>query len=152
MRERGHGTIVNIGSLTGTFPPPFQSAYAATKLGPGGVHQVAPPGSEPRAAFGSSLVIPGYIRTFIEPRMIVPEGFGIRRRTRRLPRKPGTRKWTSHPRPTSAAAKILRVMEKKNPGPVYYTGHLVPAMGFLKRVLPERTAQRMIRGFYKLDR
>lgn len=33
MRERGRGTIINIGSLTGTFPPPYQSAYAAIKLG-----------------------------------------------------------------------------------------------------------------------
>ena len=52
----------------------------------------------------------------------------------------------------AAAAKIIKVMEKKNPGPVYYTGRLVPAMGFLKRLLPERTAQKMTRGFYHLDR
>ncbi len=53
--------------------------------------------------------------------------------------------------PEAAAAKIIKVMEMKNPGPVYYTGRLVPAMGFLKRLLPEKTAQKMIRGFYHLD-
>jgi hypothetical protein len=53
--------------------------------------------------------------------------------------------------PTEAAVrKILRVLEKKNPRPVYYAGRHVPAMGFLRRLLPERTAQRLIRRFYNL--
>jgi hypothetical protein len=30
--------------------------------------------------------------------------------------------------------------------------HPPSAMGFLKRLLPEKTARHMIRGFYKLDR
>ena len=150
MRARNSGAIVNIGSLTGTFPPPFQSAYAATKLG--------------LEAFTKSLrqelthtgvrvvlVIPGYIRTFIEPRMIVPED-SVYANDLAVFRKARDRKMDKASPVAASAAKILRVMDKKNPAPVYYTGHLVPAMGFLKRVLPERMAQRMIRRFYRLDR
>ncbi|MHB8054011.1 MAG: SDR family NAD(P)-dependent oxidoreductase [Candidatus Aminicenantales bacterium] len=150
MREKGRGTIINIGSLTGTFPPPFQSAYAATKLGLEAFtktlrQEVAKRGVK------VSLVIPGYIKTYIEPRMIAsPDSVYEGEMTAfRLARD---KKMDKASPAEMAAAKIIRVMEKKNPGPVYYTGRFVPAMGFLKRLLPEKTAQRMIRGFYHLDR
>jgi short-subunit dehydrogenase len=150
MREKGHGTIINIGSLTGTFPPPFQSAYAATKLGLEAFTKVL------RQEMGKrgvkvSLVVPGYIKTYIEPRMIVsPDSvYGNEITAFRLARD---KKMDKASPVETAAAKIIKVMEKRNPGPVYYTGHLVPAMGFLKRLLPEKTAQKMIRWFYHLDR
>jgi short-subunit dehydrogenase len=150
MRERGHGTIINIGSLTGTFPPPFQSAYAATKLGLEAFSKALRQ-EVGRRGIKVSLVVPGYIRTYIEPRMIIPEdsAYGDELAAFRTARDKKMDKATPA---EAAAAKIIKVMEKKNPGPVYYTGHLVPAMGFLKRLLPERTAQKMIRGFYHLDR
>jgi len=150
MRERGHGTIVNIGSLTGTFPPPFQSAYAATKLGLEAFSKTLRQ-EVGRRGVRVVLVIPGYIRTHIEPRMIIPDESEYGDELAAF-RKARDKKMDKSSPAEVAAAKIIKVMEKKNPGPVYYTGHLVPAMGFLKRVLPERTAQKMIRGFYKLDR
>jgi len=150
MRERGHGTIINIGSLTGTFPPPFQSAYAVTKLGLEAFTKVLRQEVGPRG-IRVSLVIPGYIRTFIEPRMITPADSAYRDEIAAF-RKARDKKMDKSSPASAAAATILRVMEKKNPGPVYYTGRLVPAMGFLKRILPERTAQKMIRNFYHLDR
>jgi len=150
MRERGHGTIVNIGSLTGTFPPPFQSAYAATKLGLEAFSKSLRQEVEPRG-IKVSLVIPGYIKTYIEPRTINPEGSVYGEELAAF-RKARDKKMDKASPAETAAAKIIKVMEKKNPGPVYYTGRLVPAMGFLKRLLPERTAQKMIRGFFHLDR
>ena len=150
MRAQGSGAIVNIGSLTGTFPPPFQSAYAATKLCLEAFTKSLRQ-ELGRRGVRVSMVIPGYIRTYIEPRTIVPEA-AFTRTSSPPSARPGIKKWTRPRRSESAARKILKVMEKKNPGPVYYTGHLVPVMGFLKRVLPERTAQQMIRSFYKLDR
>jgi len=150
MREKGHGTIINIGSLTGTFPPPFQSAYAATKLGLEAFSKALRQ-EVGRRGIKVSLVIPGYIRTYIEPRMIIPEDSAYGDELAAF-RKARDKKMDKSSPAEAAAAKIIKVMEKRNPGPVYYTGHLVPAMGFLKRILPERTAQKMIRGFYHLDR
>jgi len=150
MRERGRGTIINIGSLTGTFPPPFQSAYAATKLGLEAFTKSLRQ-EVSRRGVKVSLVVPGYIKTYIEPRMIAaPDGvYESELAAFRLARD---KKMDKASPAEAAAAKIIKVMEKKNPGPVYYTGHLVPAMGFLKRLLPEKLAQKMIRGFYKLGR
>jgi short-subunit dehydrogenase len=150
MRARNSGMIVNIGSLTGTYPPPFQSAYAATKLG---LEAFTKSLRQELARTGvrTVLVIPGYIRTFIEPRMIVPESSAHTGDLAAF-RKARDRKMDKAAPASAAAAKILRILDKKNPAPVYYTGHLVPAMGILKRVLPERTAQKMIRGFYRLER
>ena len=150
MREKGHGTIINIGSLTGTFPPPFQSAYAGTKLCLEAFTKSLRQEVRHRG-IKVSLVIPGYIKTYIEPRTIAPEG-GVYTGELDAFRKARDKKMDKASPAEVAARTIIKVMEKKNPAPVYYTGHLVPAMGFLKRVLPERTAQKMIRTFYKLDR
>jgi short-subunit dehydrogenase len=149
MRDRRSGAIVNLGSLSGTYPPPFQSAYAATKLG--------------LEAFSKSLrgelgkygirvvhVVPGYIKTSIEPRMIVPAGSPYAAEVK-LYRAARDRKMAKAAAPEATAAKIVRVLEKKNPRPVYYTGHLVPVMGFLRRFLSERAVLRMIRRFYRLS-
>lgn len=149
MRQRGRGAIINIGSLTGTYPPPFQSAYASVKLGLEAFtkclrQEVACRGVK------VSLVIPGYIQTRIEPRMFAPPE-SVYAREMTAYRRARDKKMDKAVPPEEAAAKIIKVMEKKNPGPVYYTGRLVPAMGFLKRLLPEKAAQKMIRGFYKLD-
>lgn len=150
MRERGRGTIINIGSLTGTFPPPYQSAYAAIKLGLEAFTKVLRQ-EVGRQGIKVSLVVPGYIKTHIEPRTIAPAEsvYATDLAAFRLARD---KKMGKASPPEAAAAKIIKVMEMKNPGPVYYTGRLVPAMGFLKRLLPEKTAQKMIRGFYHLDR
>lgn len=149
MREKGQGTILNIGSLTGTFPPPFQSAYAATKLGLEAFTKSLRQ-EVGRRGIKVSLIIPGYIKTYIEPRTIAPAGGAYGDELAAF-RKARDKKMDKASPAETAAATIIRVMEKKNPGPVYYTGRLVPAMGFLKRLLPEKTAQKMIRGFYNLD-
>ncbi len=148
MRERGRGTIINIGSLTGTFAPPYQSAYAATKLGLEAFTKILRQ-EVGRMGIKVSIVIPGYIKTYIEPRTIAPAG-GVYDAEMAAFRKARDRKMEKASPPETAAAKIIKVMEMKNPGPVYYTGHLVPAMGFLKRLLPEKRLQKMVRDFYGL--
>jgi short-subunit dehydrogenase len=150
MRANGRGTIINIGSLTGTYAPPFQSAYAAAKLGLEAFTKVL------RQEVGGkgvkvSLVIPGYIKTRIEPRTIIPAGSAYADDLAAF-RRARDKKMDKASPPEAAAAKIIKVMEMRNPGPVYYAGHLVPAMGFLKRLLPEKRLQKMVRGFYKLGR
>ncbi|MBM3312368.1 MAG: SDR family NAD(P)-dependent oxidoreductase [Candidatus Aminicenantes bacterium] len=148
MRERGRGMVVNLGSLTGTYPPPFQSAYAASKRG---LEAFSASLRGEVAPFGVRVVhmIPGYIQTGIEPGMALNPGspYEAELGTFRAARDAKM----AHAVPTGAAVKkILRVLEKKNPRPVYYAGRLVPAMGLLRRFLSERAAQRLTRKFYKL--
>jgi short-subunit dehydrogenase len=148
MRERGRGAIINIGSLTGTYPPPFQSAYAATKLGLEAFTKSLR-GEVGRFGIKVVHVVPGYIKTGIEPRTVVLEGSPYADELKQF-RAARDKKMAKAAPPEAAAKTILRVLEKRHPKPVYYTGHLVPAMGFLKRLLPEGRLLRMIRGFYKL--
>jgi len=148
MRERGRGTIVNIGSLTGSFPPPFQSAYAATKVGLEAFTKSLR-GEVGRFGLKVVHVIPGYINTGIEPRRAGVESLPYADELKQF-RAARNAKMDKAAPPETAAKTILRVLEKKRPKPVYYTGHFVPAMGFLKRLLSEGRMLRMIRGFYKL--
>jgi len=148
MRERRRGTIVNVGSLSGTYPPPFQSVYAASKRGLE-AFSASLRGEVGRFGIKVVHVVPGYIQTGIEPRMAVRPGSPYGEDLARF-RSARDRKMAKAAPPEAAAMKILRILEKKNPRPVYYAGHLVPAMGFLRRILPERMALRMIRRFYKL--
>jgi len=148
MRSRGRGAIVNIGSLSGTFPPPFQSVYAATKAG---LEAFTKSLRQETASSGIKVVhvVPGYIRSAIEPWTCIPETSAYRDELRTY-RKARDRKMERAASCETAALKIVRVMEKRNPRPVYYTGRLVPAMAFLGRFLTERRAQRLIRRFYGL--
>jgi short-subunit dehydrogenase len=148
MRGRGSGTIVNLGSLSGTYPPPFQSIYGATKTG---LEAFSKTLRSEVSRYGIKVVhvIPGYIRTLIEPRMSIPEGSPYADELRRF-RSARDKKMEKASSPEAAAAKILRILEKKNPRPVYYVGHGVPFMGFARRLLPERFALAVIRRFYKL--
>jgi NAD(P)-dependent dehydrogenase (short-subunit alcohol dehydrogenase family) len=148
MRERGRGMVVNLGSLSGSYPPPFQSVYAASKRG---LEAFSASLRSEVARFGVRVVhiIPGYIRTGIEPAMAVRPGSPYEAEVGKF--RAARDGKMDRAVPTEAAVrKILRVLEKRNPRPVYYAGRHVPAMGFLRRLLPERTAQRLIRRFYNL--
>jgi short-subunit dehydrogenase len=148
MREQGRGAIINIGSLAGTFPPPFQSVYAATKLGLEAFTRALRQEVGPRGV-KVVLVIPGDIKTSIEPRMIVARDSPYAGEVKTF-RAARDKKMDAAAPPEVAAKTILRALEKKNPAPIYYTGRLASVIGFLKRVLPERLNLRLIRGAYKL--
>ena len=150
MRERGRGRIVNIGSLTGVFPPPFQSGYAATKLALEAFTKSLRQETTGRG-IKVSLVIPGYIRTDIgiDSREIAPPGSAYAAEYRQF-RDLRLKKLEAAVPAEAAAEKILRALESDDPKPVYYTGRRVPLMAFLKRVMSERRALKMIRKFYKL--
>jgi len=140
--------IVNLGSLSGTFPPPFQSAYAASKRGLE-AFSASLRGEVGRFGIRVVHVVPGYIKTGIEPRMEARPGSPYEAELRRF-RNFRDKKMARAAPPEAAAEKILRILEKKNPRPVYYAGRRVPLMGFLRRLLPERAVLRMIRRFYGL--
>jgi short-subunit dehydrogenase len=151
MRERGRGTIVNIGSLTGMFPPPFQSGYAATKLA---LEAFTKSLRQETRGFGIrvTLIVPGYIRTRIgvDSREFAPQTSAYTSEFRQF-RGQRLKKLEEAVPPEAAAQTILRAMESRNPKPIYYTGKNVPLIAFLKRMLSERKALKIIRNFYRLS-
>ncbi len=148
MRERGRGTVVNLGSLAGTYTPPFQSAYAASKAGLEAFSKTLR-GEVGKYGIKVVHVVPGYIQTRIEPRMTLPEEspYSGELKTFRAARDA---KMDKAPSPETAAAKLVRILEKEDPRPVHYLGHGTPLMGFVRRFLPERLALALTRRFYKL--
>jgi len=150
MRDRGRGTIVNIGSLTGLFPLPFQSGYAATKLA---LEAFTKSLRQETRGFGIRvpLVVPGYIRTGIgvDSREFAPQSSVYTAEYQQF-RSLQLKKLEEAVPPEAAAQTILRAIESRDPKPVYYTGKNVPLMAFLKRLLSERRALKIIRQFYRL--
>ncbi len=62
MVERGHGHVVNIGSIDGIIPIPGQSAYCASKFAVTGLTEVLYYDLR-QSGVGVTLVCPGYVRT-----------------------------------------------------------------------------------------
>jgi meso-butanediol dehydrogenase / (S,S)-butanediol dehydrogenase / diacetyl reductase len=62
MRERGGGSIVNIGSVGSIRPAPFVAAYAASKYGVAGL-SVTVALEEAKSAIRVNVVCPGYTHT-----------------------------------------------------------------------------------------
>jgi NAD(P)-dependent dehydrogenase (short-subunit alcohol dehydrogenase family) len=149
MRERGHGTIINISSMAGRLVVPFSSIYAATKHGLDGYARGLR--SEVRG-FNIRVVniCPFGIRTSIEPvkrfEESSPYGPNIARvlevRARAYERSPG---------PDVVARKLMRVLKKKNPRFSYVVGGIGPLLAFLYKILPERIIELIERRAFGLD-
>jgi NAD(P)-dependent dehydrogenase (short-subunit alcohol dehydrogenase family) len=149
MRERGHGTIINISSMAGRLVVPFSSIYAATKHGLDGYARGLR--SEVRG-FNIRVVniCPYGIRTGIEPlkhfEESSPYGSSIARvlevRAGAYERAPG---------PDAVARKVMRVLKKKNPRFSYVVGGIGPLLAFLNKILPERLIERIERRAFRLD-
>jgi NAD(P)-dependent dehydrogenase (short-subunit alcohol dehydrogenase family) len=150
MRSRGRGTIVNVGSMVGRFAIPFQSVYTASKFALAGYSWALR--SEVRP-FGVRVVVvePNDIATSIEPRLHRPEGSGYAGALDRVRSARSGRMARAHD-PAVVARRIVRIVESRDPAPFHVVGGSGPLLVFLKRLLPERTVERLVRGSYGLER
>lgn len=99
MLERGHGHVVNIASLAGKVPVPYNSVYSATKFGLVGFSLSVR--SELRGSgVGVSVVCPGYV---------LEAGMYARHGTEKKPRG-GT--WTT---PEKVGAAVVKAIDRDLP-------------------------------------
>lgn len=150
MRERRGGFIVNISSMAGRLGVPFSSIYSATKHGLDGYAKGLR--SEVKR-FGIRVVnvCPYGIASGISPEKHYGEGSpylgmisGILRiRAGARARAPGTE---------VVARKVSKILGKRNPRFSYVVGGVAPLLAFLYKVLPEKSAEKIQRMVFRLDR
>lgn len=142
MRERGSGTIVNIGSVSGVVTTPFAGPYCASKaalhafsdalrmeLDPFGIHVVLvqPGGIISNFGLNSGAAV---------ERMLKSDSWYAPMRQAIL-----SRAQVSQEGATSAvtfAHKLVRILEKEHPPAIVRLGRRSTSLPFIKRVLPTR--------------
>lgn len=140
MRRRGTGTIINISSVLGRMPLPFNGAYSASKFALEGLSEnlrleLAPFG------ISVSIIAPGYFDT----QFVANQTEGIRSQEPENAYKPYQDKYLNRKntfgRPAKAdkvAATIRKVIESKSPKLRYLVGVDAHYAMFLKTIIPDR--------------
>lgn len=148
MRERGNGTIINIGSMTGKFAVPFQSIYVASKFALAGYSWSL---RNEVKQFGIKVIVlePNDIRTDIKADFYINEPSQYRENLNQIKRVRDAN-MAKAANPQIVAEKVFRILKKKNPRPFYTVGGMGPLMVFLKRLLPDRTVETLVRKNYGL--
>ncbi|MEH0154120.1 SDR family oxidoreductase [Limibacter armeniacum] len=148
MRERKSGTIINIGSLTGRFALPYYSSYCATKFALSGFTQ----------SLRSEMMDFGVKVVLIEPNdigtSIVPE-FLCRNEAEYYPMANKVREKVkanmAHAEsPQIIVNAVVNAIEKRDTKPVYVAGGNAGLLKFVKRLLPDKLAEKIIRNSYDL--
>jgi len=148
MRKKRKGLIINIGSLAAKFSPPYQSLYSAAKSALAGMswslrHEVK--------NFGIRVVVlePKDIRTSIQPETISTANEDYQAA---LSKFISIREvnMARAPEPDIVAKKVKKIIESKKSSPFYTVGGLGPFQVFLKRLLPNKIVEKMVRNHYKL--
>jgi NAD(P)-dependent dehydrogenase (short-subunit alcohol dehydrogenase family) len=150
MREQGWGRVFLIGSLMAEFPVPFQGSYAASKLALRGFvtalrTEVAPYGIK------ACLVQPGYYRSAIDrhrawhtsPDSPYAERQGlVSAKVRAAHQHAGD--------PEEVAERVWRLTRSPDPPLVSMVGGNGAAFRFVRRVMPDRLAERVVARRYGL--
>jgi NAD(P)-dependent dehydrogenase (short-subunit alcohol dehydrogenase family) len=148
MIGRGAGLIINIGSMTGKFSVPFQSGYASSKAALAAYTWSLR--NEIRA-FGLDAVMlePGHIHTGITPEVLSPPGTRFAADLDKVVRRRDAliRKGSD---PDVVARKVMTIVSARKPRPFYAAGGKAPAMVFVRRLMTNRFAERVIRKMYGL--
>lgn len=148
MRKNRRGWIINIGSLAGVFPVPYQSAYSAAKAALAAYSQSL------RSEVGKLgirvvLLSPNDIRTTIQPEVVTgpaPDYHDALGRMRAVRES----RMAAAADPEIAARKIASILRKKRPAPAYAVGGGGPLMVFARRFLPDRLAEHLVRKTYRI--
>lgn len=149
MREKGGGFIINIGSLAAEFPVPFQSSYSASKSALAAFTRSLR-GEVGKYGIKVVLVEPYHILTPIDPQMSVGRDSPYLEEATKM-KATRDRKMADAVPPEAVARAVLKILGRKNPAPRYAVGGAAPLMVFLKRWVPDRTLERMIRRGFGLE-
>ena len=146
MRKNRYGYIINIGSLAGRLPIPFQSGYAASKYALEGISWSL---RMELKRYGIHVVVidPNDINTTMRPELFMGNDSvyklyaetALKRQIDNMQKAPG---------PDIVAKKILKILNKNNPGAFYSVGGIAPYFIFLKRFLSDRLVEKAVENFY----
>lgn len=149
MREKGDGYIINIGSMAGKFAIPFQSSYSSSKFALGGYSWAL---RNEVMKYGIKVVViePNDINTTIKPEIFLNEESSYKNLIAAFKSKRDINiSKGSHP--DVVARKIIRILKMKNPRPFYTVGGLGPLLVFIKRLLPDKIMEKLIKKNYKIN-
>ena len=148
MRKNKSGIIVNIGSLGGRFALPYFSSYSSSKYAVQGYTQSL---RYELAQFGIKVILiePNDIKTSITPEFFSkPQSeYSV------IENKVRETLWEAMSKadhPSIVAKKILAVMRKKNPKPIYAVGGNAAMLVFIKRFLPDKLIEYFIKKKYNI--
>lgn len=150
MRQEGKGLIINISSVAGFIPIPFQSMYSASKYALESMTESLRMELKP---FGINVVIvePGDISTgFTDNRALVKGASASSPYYEKFTKSVNTmiKDEKGGPGPEIVAKSILRIIEMKNP-PVRVTiGFSYKLVAFIKRIIPDRLLHYILLKLY----
>jgi short-subunit dehydrogenase len=148
MRERHRGMIINIGSLSGRFSLPFQSAYSASKAAVRSYTQCLRQELKDQG-IRVVLVEPSDIRTTITPEYICEEDSSFIVNVDKVREHIRQKMMMADP-PELVAKKVIDIIYKKRLRQSYAVGGRSPVLVFLQRFIPQRMEERLIRNSYGL--
>lgn len=150
MREQNYGRIVNIGSVVGFVPAPYQGIYAASKHALEGYsesldHEVR------NFGIRVSVVEPGFTRTRIfQNAPVVTQPLEIYAQLRNRVTESVDRNITSGGDPGRVASVVLRALTSRSPLARYPVGREARTLGVLRKFLPSGLFERGLRKQFGL--
>ena len=148
MRARGGGLVLVMGSMAGLIPIPYQSHYSSTKFALEAYTEALRMEGRP---FGlrACIIEPGDTRTgFTDARKpALPEGSPYAGACRRAVGRMAVDEDKGHP-PEKVARVAWRIAQKKSPPVRRAVGLDYKALALVKRLLPARTVEWILRMKY----
>jgi short-subunit dehydrogenase len=146
MIKNGNGFIINIGSLAGRFAVPFQSSYVSSKFALSGFtwslrNEVMKYGVK------VALLEPNDINTTIQPEIFLPDHSRYKNQLSKMIAARAKSMAKANP-PEIVAKKVVKILKQKNSKPYYSVGGLAPLLVFLKRFLPDRIVENLLKRTY----
>jgi NAD(P)-dependent dehydrogenase (short-subunit alcohol dehydrogenase family) len=152
MRERGHGRVVMIGSMLGSFPLAYRSSYSASKAA---IRTFATAARHELSPYGVWLttVEPGSINTGIGQRRTkyVADGSPYAAECERVVAVLDQRE-AEGTDPREVAQTVLAAVLAERPRALYARGSRAPVVFALKRLAPQGVLERVMSRTFGLDR
>ncbi|MGI6712497.1 MAG: SDR family oxidoreductase [Bacillota bacterium] len=149
MRNQGSGIIINISSLAGLIPLPFQAFYSASKHALEAMTQAL---RMELKAFGIKVVLiePGDIKTRFTDSRIFVKASGASVYKTALDRSLGRmiRDEQKGPSPDVVVRSVRKAIMSRNPPVRYVVGSTNMALVLLKCILPDRVVEYILSRLY----
>ncbi len=150
MRRQNKGRIINMSSILGLVPAPYNALYASTKHAVEGYSESLD--HELRTAgIRVVLVVPGTTRTSFEENITRPDRSLPQYDAQRSRAEALMRTWIQHgDAPEVVADAVVKAALVTNPKRRYTAGEQATRVRFLRRFLPESMVDRTLRKFNEL--